>query len=55
MKNITRDYAKGLKIKKFNKLNKTKKLVSYNNYEANLKDGKFSNLKLLKTFAKKFI
>ena len=57
LKNITRDYAKGFKIKKFNKLNKTKKLVSYNNNVNKFKkDGRiFLTSKLLKTFAKKFI
>ena len=57
LKNITRDYAKGFKIKKFNKLNKTTKLVSYNNNVNKFKrDGRiFLTSKLLKTFAKKFI
>lgn len=57
LKNITKDYAKGFKIIKFNKLDKTKNLVPYNDIVNKFKrDGRiFLTSKLLKNFSKKFI
>lgn len=57
LKNITKDYAKGFKIIKFNKLDKTKNLVQYKDIVNKFKkDGRiFLTSKLLKTLTKKFI
>ena len=57
LKNNSKDYAKGFKITKSNKLKNTKKVVPYNNSINKFKsDGRiFLTSKLLKLFSKKFI
>tara|TARA_A100000164_G_scaffold202521_1_gene179834 strand:- start:224 stop:1195 length:972 start_codon:yes stop_codon:yes gene_type:complete len=56
LKNISKDYAKGFKLTKLNKLNKTKKIIPYNNAVNKFTgDGRiFLTSKLLKLFSKKF-
>ena len=57
LKNSTKDYAKGFKITKFNKLNNIKKIIPYNDKVNKFtSDGRiFLTAKLLKHFSKKFI
>ena len=57
LKNISKDYAKGFKLIKLNKLNNTKKIIPYNNAVNEFTgDGRiFLTSKLLKIFSKKFI
>ena len=57
LKNISKDYAKGFKLIKLNKLNNTKKIIPYNNAVNKFTgDGRiFLTSKLLKIFSKKFI
>ena len=57
LKNNSKDYAKGFKITKLNKLNNIKKVIPYNNSINKFKsDGRiFLTSKLLKLFSKKII
>ena len=57
LKNVSKDYAKGFKITKLDKLNNIKTVVPYNNSINKFKsDGRiFLTSKLLKLFSKKFI
>ena len=56
LKNISKDYAKGFKLTKLNKLNNIKKIISYNNAVNQFNgDGRiFLTSKLLKLFLKQF-
>ena len=57
LKNITKDYAKGFKVIKLNKINNTRKIIPYNNAVNKFNsDGRiFLTSKLLKLFSKKFV